>query len=44
MVIKYFPSELAGGLGQSIKLHFLSLYFHVISGAFGAIYRQQLLG
>jgi hypothetical protein len=33
-----FPSELAGRLGQSFKLHFLSLNFHVISGAFWSIY------
>jgi hypothetical protein len=38
MVIKYFPSELAGRLGQSFKLHFLSLNFHVISGGFTTIF------
>jgi hypothetical protein len=44
MVIKSFPSELAGRLGQSFKLHFLSLNFHVISGAFWSIFLAAVAG
>jgi hypothetical protein len=39
-----FPFRTGRQAGQSFKLHFLSLNFHVISGGFFGIYLQQLLG